>query len=131
MIFVNTNPPDPSHLKVLERLPSNVKLLGIGDTPSAFSEETLKTSEIVLCGATAVNNKEALPRLFPLLPSLKWIHSCTAGVNHLVFPALKQSGIPLSNARGVFSRALAEYAMLGCLFFAKGTPRLRSSQAVI
>ncbi len=37
---------------------------------------------------------------------LKWIHSTAAGVAQLMYPELRQSGITVTNASGIFSRAI-------------------------
>jgi phosphoglycerate dehydrogenase-like enzyme len=66
----------------------------------------------------------ALPKIWPLAKKLRWIHSMSAGVEQVLFPALVESDIPLTNARGVFKRSLAEFALLGMLWFAKCGPRL-------
>jgi phosphoglycerate dehydrogenase-like enzyme len=66
----------------------------------------------------------ALPKIWPLMKKLRWIHSMSAGVEQILFPALIESDVPLTNARGVFKRSLAEFALLGMLYFAKGVPRL-------
>jgi phosphoglycerate dehydrogenase-like enzyme len=66
----------------------------------------------------------ALPEIWPLARKLRWIHSLSAGVENILFPALAASDVPLTNARGVFKRSLAEFAVLGMLYFAKSVPRL-------
>lgn len=65
-----------------------------------------------------------LPEIWPSMTRLRWIHSLSAGVEQVLFPALIESPIPLTNARGVFKRPLAEFAVLGMLYFAKAVPRL-------
>jgi hypothetical protein len=59
------------------------------------------------------------------------VHSASAGVNHLLFPALVGAGecVTLTNARGVYSASLAEWALFGAAYFAKDLPRLRAQQA--
>ncbi|MDJ0957488.1 MAG: D-2-hydroxyacid dehydrogenase [Arenicellales bacterium] len=42
---------------------------------------------------------------------LKWIHWCGAGVDAALFKELRQSNVTLTNARGVFDRAMAEYVL--------------------
>lgn len=42
---------------------------------------------------------------------LKWIHWCGAGVDAALFPALRESDVVLTNARGAFDRAMAEYVL--------------------
>jgi phosphoglycerate dehydrogenase-like enzyme len=66
----------------------------------------------------------ALPEIWPAMEKLRWIHSLSTGVEQVLFPALIESSIPMTNARGVFKRPLAEFAVLGMLYFAKAVPRL-------
>jgi len=42
---------------------------------------------------------------------LKWIHSTAAGVAQLTYPELRESGILVTNPRGVFSVPMAEHTM--------------------
>jgi phosphoglycerate dehydrogenase-like enzyme len=67
-------------------------------------------------------------RIWRAAPRLRWIHTRPAGVDHLLFPDLAQSPIPMTNSRGVFSASLAEFALLGLLFFLKDTRHLLRSQ---
>ena len=60
--------------------------------------------------------------------SVRWAHSLSAGVEGILFPALIRSSVPLTNARGVFKRALAEFAMLGILFHYRRARRLIENQ---
>lgn len=50
-----------------------------------------------------------LPDAWNMADSLKWIHWCGAGVDAVMFEELASSGVILSNARGIFDRAMAEY----------------------
>jgi phosphoglycerate dehydrogenase-like enzyme len=60
--------------------------------------------------------------------SVRWVHSLSAGVEQLLFPELVESTVPLTNARGVFKRSLAEFAVLGMLFHFKQVRRLIENQ---
>jgi len=60
--------------------------------------------------------------------SVRWAHSLSAGVEGILFPALVRSSVPLTNARGVFKRSLAEFAVLGVLFHYKRVRRLVENQ---
>ena len=42
---------------------------------------------------------------------LKWIHSTAAGVSQLMYPELRESGIVLTNARGIHSAPMAEHIL--------------------
>lgn len=50
---------------------------------------------------------------------LKWIHWSGAGVNAALFPELVESNITLTNSRGVFDQAMAEYVLGLILIFVK------------
>ena len=53
---------------------------------------------------------------------LKWIHSTAAGVAQLMYPELRDSGILVTNPRGVFSVPMAEHAMGLLLALARNFP---------
>jgi len=50
------------------------------------------------------------------------------GVENILFPGLAESGVTLTNGRGVFSASLAEWVIGAVLFFAKDLRRLVESQ---
>ncbi len=59
----------------------------------------------------------------------KWVHSLSAGVEKvLTTKDFAESPVPLTNARGVFKRSLAEFAVLGILYFYKRVRRLVENQ---
>ena len=117
--------PGGAHLSVLERLPGDVKVT-IGPDVKSLSG-VIEEAEVIVNGG---HDGEGLQALWPKAKSLKWIHSLSAGVENLVFPELRTSPIPLTNARGVYKKSLAEFAILGMLFFAKDVRRLlRQHQA--
>jgi phosphoglycerate dehydrogenase-like enzyme len=60
---------------------------------------------------------------------VRWIHWCGAGVDSILFPDLAASPVVLTNARGVFDQAMAEYVLGLILAFAKGLPETLASQA--
>ena len=67
--------------------------------------------------------------MWPKLAGLKWLHSSSAGLDHLLFDELVESEqVKVTNARGVYSHSLAEYALTCCSWFAKDLPRMRASQ---
>jgi phosphoglycerate dehydrogenase-like enzyme len=53
---------------------------------------------------------------------LQWIHSTAAGVAQLMYPELRQSGITVSNASGIFSVPMAEHTMGLILAMARNFP---------
>lgn len=73
---------------------------------------------------------EALEAAWPAADRLKWIHATSAGVDALMFPALINSDVTVTNARGIFDRTIAEYVLCTILMFAKDFPgSLRLQQA--
>jgi len=50
---------------------------------------------------------------------LEWIHITAAGVDSLLFDELRDSGVVVTNARGVFDRPLAEYVLGAVIAYAK------------
>jgi len=60
--------------------------------------------------------------------SIRWVHSLSAGVEKYLSPELVESDTVLTNARGVFKRPLAEFAVLGMLFHFKNVRRMIVSQ---
>ncbi|MCH8497060.1 MAG: D-2-hydroxyacid dehydrogenase [Marinobacter sp.] len=62
---------------------------------------------------------EALAAAWPSADQLAWVHATSAGVDALMFPALVDSEVRLTNARGVFDRTIAEYVLCTLLMFCK------------
>lgn len=66
---------------------------------------------------------EALASAWPRADSLTWVHAATAGVDNLMFPGLVDSGVVVTNSRGVFDEPIAEYVLGQVIAFAKGFHR--------
>jgi phosphoglycerate dehydrogenase-like enzyme len=54
--------------------------------------------------------------------NIRWVHIAAAGVDTLMFPALRDSETVVTNSRGVFDSAIAEFVLGSVLAFAKGVP---------
>ncbi len=67
-------------------------------------------------------------RVLARAPRLAWVHSATAGVERVLTPASRQRGIVITNARGVFSRPIAEYVLLMILAVSRRLPQLLELQ---
>ena len=61
--------------------------------------------------------------------SLRWIQAASAGVDGLLFPELVDSHVVVTNARGVFDAAVAEYVIGLMLLFAKDLIGVLDGQA--
>lgn len=64
----------------------------------------------------------SLESVWPYADSLRWISWTGAGVDAVLFPELVESDVVLTNARGVYDRAMAEYVLGLILCFAKRFP---------
>ena len=67
-------------------------------------------------------------RAFDRADRLRWIQWGGAGVDAALFPALVESGVTLTNVRGVFDQAMAEYTLGMILAFAKDLRRTDALQ---
>ncbi|GGX64730.1 2-hydroxyacid dehydrogenase [Streptomyces minutiscleroticus] len=56
-------------------------------------------------------------------PRPRWVHTASAGVDHVLCPELAASDTVVTNARGVFDRPVAEYVAALVLAMAKDLPR--------
>jgi phosphoglycerate dehydrogenase-like enzyme len=65
----------------------------------------------------------AVEDAWPAADRLQWVHAASAGVDRLMFPALVDSDVLVTNSRGVFERPIAEYVLGLLLAFAKDLPR--------
>jgi len=60
---------------------------------------------------------------------LRWIHWAGAGVDAALFPELVTSDVVLTNSKGVFDRAMAEYVLGLIIAFAKHLPETLALQS--
>jgi len=95
-----------------------VSLEGLADAP-------LDDVEVLLRGPLPA---AVFERLLTRCPRLRWVHSATAGVERVLIPAALERGLAISNARGVFSRPIAEYVMLMILSVSRRLPQLLELQ---
>jgi phosphoglycerate dehydrogenase-like enzyme len=82
----------------------------------------------ILLHTSLTGKTVAFAKVWPHTRKVKWVHSLSAGVEKVLIPAFRESPVPLTNARGVFKRSLAEFALLGMLYFSKRVRRLVDSQ---
>lgn len=117
------NNPAARHLMGLARLPDTVRIVA-GERAETFAKAAGE-ADVMLVGAVG---RGLVEEVFAMAPQLKWMHSMWAGLETLLFPALVESGVVLTNGRGVFARSLAEFAVTGMLWFAKDVRRMRRQQ---
>jgi len=65
---------------------------------------------------------------FAWAKKLRWLHSTAAGVNQLMYPELRQSGIVITNASGVHSIPMVEHVLGVLVAMARRFPDLWRNQ---
>jgi len=118
--------PNAGFLRLLEKLPPQTSIV-VGDSPEIFDGRAAD-AEVLLNGMMP-----AAPALFrdvflKTSRKLEWVHSLAVGVEGVLFPELVESPVPLTNARGAFSRSLGEFVLCGALFFSKKIDEMRRQQ---
>ncbi len=81
--------------------------------------------EVLLCGFLGA---DAFDRVLARAPRLAWVHSATAGVERVLTPGSRQRNLLITNARGVFSRPIAEYVLMMILAVSRRLPQLLELQ---
>ena len=89
-------------------------------------EGSLDDVEVMLRGRLPA---ETFDRILGRAPALRWVHSASAGVERVLTPASRERHLVITNARGVFSRPIAEYVMLMILAVSRRLPQLLELQA--
>jgi phosphoglycerate dehydrogenase-like enzyme len=117
-------PPDHRGLAFLEPLRALGEIFISND--QAELERIAPQADVILL--TGLSAPIDVPSLWRRAKSIRWIHSLSAGIEKLLFPELIESAVPLTNARGVFKRSLAEFAVLGILYHTKKVRRLINNQ---
>jgi len=95
-----------------------VSVEGLADGP-------LDDVEVMLRGWLS---SDAFDRLLARAPRLTWVHSATSGVERALTPAARERGVVVTNARGVFSRPIAEYVLMMVLAVSRRLPQLLELQ---
>ena len=95
-----------------------VSIEGLADGP-------LDDVEVMLRGPLS---SEAFDRIIARAPRLSWVHSATSGVEQALTPASLERGMVVTNARGVFSRPIAEYVLMMILAVSRRLPQLLELQ---
>jgi len=104
-----------------ENPPPNIEaVMDSAETRFAANNEELKK---VLPGAEALFiwdfRTTELRDSWSFADALRWVHIAGAGVDAALFPELVESGVVVTNSRGVFDRSIAEYVVGAMLVFEK------------
>lgn len=96
----------------------NLSVEGLADGP-------LEDVEVLLRGWLS---SEAFDRLLARAPRLRWVHSATSGVERALTPAALEREMTVTNARGVFTRPIAEHVLMLILAISRRLPQLLELQ---
>jgi len=96
----------------------NLSVEGLADGP-------IEDVEVLLRGWL---RSEAFDRLLARAPHLVWVHSATSGVERALTPAARDRRIVVTNARGVFTRPIAEHVLMLILAISRRLPQLLELQ---
>src|SRR5260370_4549365 len=118
-------PPDHYVLRNLEPI-RNAANIYVGNDLSSVKEHATDAEVILYSGLAG--QTVSLREVWPYAKKVRWIHSLSAGVENVLFPELIESPVVVTNARGVFKRSLAEFVVLGMLYFYKRVRRSVESQ---
>ncbi len=94
---------------------ADAMVLAFADTPQAVAE-AIGRAEVILAWRA---DRALLERAWPRRGGLRWIQAASAGVDRLLFPALVDSDVVVTNARGIFDDAIAEWVLGMMVLFAK------------
>ena len=94
--------------------------------PSADENALLGRAEVLLVGYPVPSVVAARA------PRLRWVHHTQAGVSNLHHSDLWTSTIELTSSRGAVGvRTIAEYAIAGVFYFARGLDTAVAQRAVV
>ncbi|HEX5591641.1 MAG TPA: D-2-hydroxyacid dehydrogenase [Candidatus Limnocylindrales bacterium] len=96
----------------------NLSVEGLADAP-------VEDVEVLLRGFLS---SEAFDRLVARAPRLTWVHSATSGVERALTPIARERGLVVTNARGVFTRPIAEHVLMLILAISRRLPQLLELQ---
>ncbi len=122
VVWVLARPDDPG-LHLLDPPPDGIRFV-VGWDEEAFSGAP-PPDALLDCGAGPTRLLAALRRG----PGVRWIHARSAGLDRVLVPGVVAHPAVLTNGRGAFSPALAEFALAALLFFAKDLRRLLAQQS--
>jgi phosphoglycerate dehydrogenase-like enzyme len=90
-----------------------------------LTDESVEDVEVLLRGWLS---SDAFDRLLVRAPRLNYVHSASAGVERALTATARERGIVITNARGVFSRPIAEYVLMMILAVSRRLPGLLELQ---
>ena len=109
----------PEDLALIQAAAPGARLVTL--SREGLADGPLDDVEVLLHGWLAA---DAYERLLARAPELRWVHSAAAGVERLLTPTARARNLQITNARGVFSRPIAEYVLMMALAVNRRLPQL-------
>jgi phosphoglycerate dehydrogenase-like enzyme len=122
-VLVLANPAD-RQLAMLQSVPDEIHIV-VGDSVEAFRQSAADAGVIFNWSGPRTLLREVLA----MAPQARWVHTRAAGLDDLLFPELVAHPAMLTNASGVFSPPLGEFALGAIFYFARDFRRLVRNQA--
>lgn len=116
--------PAATYLAGLSRAPQDVQIV-VSNQPSELAEHAADADAVV----NAFHDPGLLAAVLNASPKVRWIHSMWTGVETMLLPELVAHPAPLTNGRGVFREALADWTVAVMLHFSFDFPRVLRQQA--
>jgi phosphoglycerate dehydrogenase-like enzyme len=89
---------------------------------NGLADELLAADALFVWDALSTPMEPFWPRDVDARREIRWVHKAAAGVDTLMFPALRDSETVVTNSRGVFDGPIAEFVLATVLAFAKRMP---------
>ncbi len=122
-LFWGRHPGPEMRQRILDTAPGT-RLVAL--SAEGHTDESLEDVEVFLRGWTIA--PDALDRLIGRAPRLRWIHSASVGVEHVLTPVVRLRGITVTNGRDVYSQPIAEYVLTLILAVCRRLPQLLDLQ---
>ncbi|HEY3816019.1 MAG TPA: D-2-hydroxyacid dehydrogenase [Polyangiaceae bacterium] len=121
-VLILADPGDKT-LALLDAVDGDVAFV-VGSRLEAFAAAAPRADALLVWSS----DRATAEQVFAAAPRLRWVHSWAAGVDWLLFPALVERDVVVTNTRGVYGDSLAEFALGAMLYFAKDFARMKASQ---
>jgi phosphoglycerate dehydrogenase-like enzyme len=95
----------------------------VGDDDPAVADRAPEALEVVVTGLD-----EAVFERGIASPTVRWVHSVSAGVEHLPLERMAERGILLTNSAGAYATAMSEYVVAAMIMLARNLSRWLEGQ---
>jgi phosphoglycerate dehydrogenase-like enzyme len=122
-LLVTADPSAP-YLDRLARLPENTRVIVSNDRQRLH--EAAPEADVILNGL--FRDPALFLDTFQHATRVRWVHTLSAGVEHVLSPEMIASPVPMTSGRGVFRRPLGEWVIAAMLHFSYDLRRIVRNQ---